>query len=132
MPSYCEWCLLPMKLANIDSMLFSASEICAKLQEPHLVLSCQCRSRSQRAAPVMIRNNNQIREWKLRNDEKWETVFRSKSQQGPTLSIGCKPCLKFHAKGFCFEDCALLKSHISLSPEDTVQTANYIKELRGE
>ena len=85
-----------------------------------------------RAAPVMIRNNNQIREWKLRNDEKWETVFRSKSQQGPILSIGCKPCLKYHAKGFCFEDCALLKSHVSLSPEDTVQTANYIKELRGE
>ena len=85
-----------------------------------------------RAAPVMVRNDNQVREWKLRNDEKWETVFRSKSQQGPSLSIGCKPCLKYHAKGFCFEDCALLKSHISFSPEDKVLTANYIKELRGE
>ena len=53
-PSYCEWCLLPMKLANIDSMFFAASESCAKLQETHLVLSCQCRSRSQKPAPVMI------------------------------------------------------------------------------
>lgn len=85
-----------------------------------------------RAAPVMVRNDNQIREWKLRHNEKWETVFRSKSQQGPMLSIGCKPCLKFHAKGFCFEDCALLQSHVSLSPEDKTATATYIKELRGE
>ena len=85
-----------------------------------------------RAAPVMVRNDNQIREWKLRNDERWETVFRAKSRQGPTLSVGCKPCLKFHAKGFCFEDCALIKSHVTLPPDDKTATANYIKELRGE
>ena len=82
--------------------------------------------------PVMVRNTSQIREWKLRNDERWETVFRSKSRQGPTLSVGCKPCLKFHAKGFCFDDCALIKSHATLNSEDNKATTNFIKELRGE
>ena len=85
-----------------------------------------------RAAPVVIRNDNPTREWKVRSDEKWDTVFRSKARNGPNLSIGCQPCLKYHAKGFCFEDCSLAKSHTPLNPEDTKATANFIKELRGE
>ena len=85
-----------------------------------------------RAAPVVVRNDNPTREWKVRSDEKWDTVFRSKARNGPNLSIGCQPCLKFHAKGFCFEDCSLAKSHTALNPEDTKATSNFIKELRGE
>ena len=85
-----------------------------------------------RTNPVMTRNNTSVREWKLRNDERWETVFRSKSHAGPVLSIGSKPCLKYHVKGFCFDDCTLLPSHIKLNEADTKTTANYIKELRGE
>ena len=83
-------------------------------------------------AAVMVRNDHPVREWKLRNEEKWDTVFRSKSRNGPTLSIGSKPCLKYHAKGFCFDDCSLIKSHITLNPSDKSATANFIKELRGE
>ena len=83
-------------------------------------------------AAVMIRNPNQNRDWKVRNDEKWDTVFRGKSRNGPILSIGGKPCLKYHAKGFCFEDCTFLNSHKKLNEADEKATANFIKELRGE
>ena len=85
-----------------------------------------------RTAPDMVRNESQTREWKVRNDERWETVFRGKSRHGPTLSLGCKPCLKYHAKGFCFDDCSLLQSHQKLNEADSKTTANFIKELRGE
>ena len=89
--------------------------------------------RNPRPSPaVMVRNDNLVREWKVRVDEKWDTVFRSKSRNGPTLSIGCKPCLKYHAKGFCFDDCSLIKSHVTLNPADKTATSNFIKELRGE
>ena len=84
------------------------------------------------AAPVMVRNPNQIEEWKVRNNENWDTIFRSKSRGGPTLSIGGKPCLKYHAKGFCFEDCTFLSTHKKLNEADAKATADYIKELRGE
>jgi hypothetical protein len=85
-----------------------------------------------RASPVMVRNHKQINEWKVRSSERWDTVFRAKSRHGPTLSIGGKPCLKYHVKGFCFEDCGLAESHMELNDEDRELTANFIKELRGE
>ena len=88
--------------------------------------------RPKAIAAVMVRNPNQKSDWKLRNNEKWETVFRGKSRNGPILSIGGKPCLKYHAKGFCFEDCTFLNSHKNLNEEDEKATDNYIKELRGE
>jgi hypothetical protein len=81
---------------------------------------------------VMIRNPNIKKEWKLRNTEKWETIFRGKSRHGPILSFGGKPCLKYHVKGFCFGDCTFIDSHKSLNNEDEKTTENYIKELRGE
>jgi hypothetical protein len=81
---------------------------------------------------VMVRNQNQMQEWKLRRDERWDTVFCNKSRQGPTLSIGSKPCLKYHAKGFCFDDCSLIRSHAELNEDDKKMTDNFIKELRGE
>jgi hypothetical protein len=89
-------------------------------------------SKPKPIAPVMVRNPNTNKEWKLRNDEKWETIFRGKSRYGPVLSTGGKPCLKYHAKGFCFEDCVFAHSHKKLNENDEKATANYIKELRGE
>ena len=50
-------------------------------------------------------------EWKLREQEKWESVFQGKSNDGPSLSLGCKPCLKFYVKGRCFDDCCNKNSH---------------------
>lgn len=85
-----------------------------------------------KANPVMVRNGSIVREWKLRNDEKWDTVFRSKSHTGPMLSIGSKPCLKYQVKGFCFDDCTLLPSHTKLNEADAKLTSDFIKELRGE
>jgi hypothetical protein len=88
--------------------------------------------RPKPVAAVMVRNPNQNKDWKLRNDEKWDTVFRGKSRHGPTLSFGGKPCLKYHAKGFCFEDCTFLNSHKKLNEDDNKLTDSFIQELRGE
>ena len=85
-----------------------------------------------KTTPAMVKNDNPVQEWKVRNGERWETIFRAKLRHGPTLSLGCKPCLKYHAKGFCFDDCSLIKSHHKLNEEDSKATANFIKELRGE
>jgi hypothetical protein len=81
---------------------------------------------------VMVRNGAINKEWKLRNNERWDTVFRSKSHTGPLLSMGSKPCLKYHVKGFCFDDCTLLQSHTKLNEADSKLTEEFIKELRGE
>jgi hypothetical protein len=79
-----------------------------------------------------VRNDKMVADWKLRQNEKWETVFRSKSRDSPTLSFGCAACLKFHVKGVCYTDCALLASHRELSGNDKEITNTYIKKLRGE
>ena len=50
------------------------------------------------------RKNSVLKDWKLRNYEKWGKVFMNKTNEGPDLSIGCKPCLKYHVKSLCYSD----------------------------
>jgi hypothetical protein len=89
------------------------------------------RTNSQETAKPM-RNTEPNRDWKLRPNENWETIFRNKTLEGPDLSIGCKPCLKFHVKTICYDDCKQICSHRKLSGEDKVKTDKFIKSLRGE
>ena len=88
-------------------------------------------SKKQKITNLII-NENLKKELKLREQEKWESVFRGKSNDGPKLSLGCKPCLKFHVKGRCFDDCRNKNSHKILNSEDEKKTSEYIKTLRGE
>ena len=82
--------------------------------------------------PEQVRNQNQIQDWKLRQSEKWDTIFKNKTRDGPTLSLNCKPCLKYQVKGLCYSDCPFRCSHRTLSEEDKRITDKFIKELRGE
>jgi hypothetical protein len=77
-------------------------------------------------------NPSIVSEWKLRQNEQWETVFRHKSVNGPLLSMGCHPCLKYQCKGWCFKDCANKASHTQLKNGDKEKTSKFIKSLRGE
>ena len=77
-------------------------------------------------------NRSQERDWKLRQNEQWESVFRHRSTDGPMLSMGCRPCLKYQCKGSCFEDCTNKASHVKLQNEDKTKTNIFIKQLRGE
>jgi hypothetical protein len=79
-----------------------------------------------------VKNVNITQGWKLRPDEKWDTIFRSKSRDGPTLSVGCAACLKYHVKGVCYSDCSLSNSHKDLTGEDKAKTNDFIQKLRGE
>ena len=80
---------------------------------------------------VMIRNEDAEDSWKLKPGEKWNQVFRHKSRDGPLLSTNCKVCLKYHVKGFCFNDCNFRGSHTKLSGDDFLKTDEYIKSLRN-
>ena len=82
--------------------------------------------------PVMVRNHDMDSDWKLRSNETWNTIFRNKSINGPTLSANCKPCLKYHVKGVCYEDCAHKESHCKLIGDDKAKAETFIKSLRGE
>jgi hypothetical protein len=90
----------------------------------------QGRNNEDTAKPV--RNPNINKDWKLRPNEKWDTVFKNMTLTGPTLSLGCKPCLKYQVKGICYDDCRQICSHRTLSDEDKALTDKFIKELRGE
>lgn len=81
---------------------------------------------------VMVRNQNPESDWKLRAGENWGTVFRHKSVEGPILSLQCKPCLKFHVKGVCYDDCRQKSSHKILCGEDRKLMDRFVKSLRGE
>ena len=78
------------------------------------------------------RNNNIVREWKLQQNESWNSIFMNKTNHGPTLSFGCKTCLKFQVKGLCYSDCKHITSHTVLKDDDKIKIDKYIKELRGE
>ena len=90
------------------------------------------RSKTSTPHPEQIRNQNQVPCWKLRQSEKWDTVFKNKSRDGPNLSSHCKPCLKYQVKGLCYSDCPFKASHTSLGQDDKTKTDRFIKELRGE
>ena len=79
----------------------------------------------------MIRNENVKEDWKLKEDESWNKIFRHKSKEAPTLSMNCRACLKYHVKGYCFQDCTFKDSHVNLRDEDLRKTDAYIKSLRS-
>ena len=85
-----------------------------------------------RKNPDRCLNDDQVRNWKLRQSETWNTVFKNKTRDGPTLSCGSKPCVKYHVKGLCYSDCPHISSHRSLSGDDKVKTEAFIKSIRGE
>ena len=88
--------------------------------------------KKSKTAPVMVRNNDMNTDWKLRPSESWGTVFRNNTIGGPVLSKECKPCLKYHVKGVCYQDCVQKASHCVLIDNDKEITGDYIKQLRGE
>ena len=90
------------------------------------------RDRKRSKQVEYIRNHNVPPEWKLRQGEQWDTVFRNKTMGGPTLSCGSKFCLKFWVKGICYADCKQKESHKPLNDEDKAAGGTFVKELRGE
>ena len=79
----------------------------------------------------MVRNENIKEEWRLKGDESWNKFFRHKSKEAPTLSMSCRACLKYHVKGYCFQDCTFKESYVNLRNEDLRKTDAYIKSLQS-
>ena len=70
-------------------------------------------------------------EWRLKDGESWQS-WRHRVSNAPTLSCSAKPCLKFHVKGTCFDDCANRNSHRKLTGEDFKKTDEFIKKIRQD
>ena len=60
------------------------------------------RANKKHKGEIQCRNDNIVAEWKLKPNESWNKTFKSKSKEGPKLSSGNHPCLKFHVKGICY------------------------------
>lgn len=70
-------------------------------------------------------------EWRLKDGESWQT-WRHRVNNAPTLSCSAKPCLKFHVKGTCFDNCTNRTSHRKLTGEDFKKTDEFIKKVRQD
>ena len=81
-------------------------------------------------SPKIIVNDDLRNEWKLPEGESWQ-LWRHKVGQAPTLQCKAKPCLKYHIKGSCFEDCTNKASHTNLVGEDYKKTDEFIRKTRA-
>ena len=77
-----------------------------------------------------VKNPSQVEAWKLKDSESWNNVFRGRTKDGPKLRNGSLPCLKYHVKGICYEDCPYHKSHRKLEGEDFSKMGAFIERLR--
>ena len=69
-------------------------------------------------------------EWKLQENESWNQ-WKHKVTQAPTLpNCRVKPCLKFHVRGMCFEDCTNRASHTRLVGDEFKITDEFIRRTR--
>ena len=89
------------------------------------------RQKKRRERAEMVKNSAIVADWKLKDSESWDKVFREKTAEGPILSLSCRPCLKYHVKGVCYDDCKNRDSHKSLAGHDKDKTDKFIKSLRG-
>ena len=83
--------------------------------------------RKKKKQAKQAKNTNPNPKWKTRLNENWETVFKNKTKDGPTLSFGGQGCLKYHCKLMCYDDCRWKSSHIDLNKEDSATLDKYIK-----
>ena len=78
----------------------------------------------------VVLNQDQVEDWKFKEGENWQ-MWRNKTVNGPTLSNNVKPCLKFHVRGSCFDDCTNKSSHRKLKADDVKKTDEFIKGIRN-
>ena len=79
----------------------------------------------------IVSNKDQVNDWKYKDGENWQ-MWRNKTIKGPTLSMNSKPCLKFHVRGTCFDDCTNKATHKRLEGEDFKQTDDFIRKIRDD
>jgi len=73
-----------------------------------------------------------VSEWKLKTTDNWNATFMGNSRDAPKLSNGIQPCLKFHAKGMCYKDCAFHGTHKRLEGADYAKTNDFIKQVKAD
>ncbi len=88
-------------------------------------------SPSNNSTSKVVHNQDQVQDWKFKDGENWQ-MWRNKTIQGPILSTNVKPCLKFHVRGSCFDDCNNKLSHKKLKGDDYKKMDEFIKKVRSE
>ena len=141
-------CLAATTIRDTTIELVTFSDILTdiKLNKFNIFLPGNIKKLSKRSAPNelnenrnkknkldnQVRNDDQVADWKMQPKESWNKTFKGKIKNGPMLSCGTYPCLKYHVKGICYDDCAFKKSHIRLVGDDEKKADTFIKKLRSE
>ena len=83
---------------------------------------------------MRVHNNSRVSDWKLKLEERFDILFggHNNKMKAPRLSCGSVPCLKYHVKGYCWNDCRDKKSHRILEGNNKQKMDKFVKELRGK
>ena len=121
-----------MEFAQIFNNIQANRFICNLPSNVKRISNDKSRDTKKKKIPKQLINGNMNQDWKICPNKDWNVVFREKSKEGPILSFGCKPCLKYHCKGVCYNDCPNKVSHVTLTGDSKKKTNSFVKSLRGE
>lgn len=84
----------------------------------------------------LVRNNNQLEEFKMLNEDEWKDVFCGRCiDDRPNWKGKENMCPRWHSRGFCYKNCNHGSSHV---PEDKIPEPKkaeyraYLKKIRGQ
>jgi hypothetical protein len=90
------------------------------------------RKKNQESGNV-VKNTEQLKEFKMANGESWDKNFRSQCpKERPNFSKDCKMCTRWHIKGDCFDTPRAL-SHVpgsKITPKQKEAFLGFMKKCR--
>jgi len=116
-------CFLPSNIKRLSKPIESKED---NFKSPNK------KARSETQTSNQVKNNNVIEECRLVRHENWSKLFQGKSKEGEILSCGTYPCIKYHVKGVCYDDCAFKGSHRRLTGSDEEKVKKLVSKLRRE
>jgi hypothetical protein len=82
----------------------------------------------------IVKNPEQLKEFKMANGESWDKIFRSQCpKECPNFSKDYKMCARWHIKGDCFDTCPRALSHVPgsrITPKQKEAFLGFMKKCR--
>jgi hypothetical protein len=92
------------------------------------------RKLNQEIAGIVARNDKQVKEFKMKDRETWETHFRSQCpKKCPNWNKDVKMCVRWHIKGDCYNTYPRAISHVpghKVPPKQKADFLGFMKECR--
>jgi hypothetical protein len=88
----------------------------------------------QEIAGIIAKNDEQLKEFKMKDGETWETHFRSQCpKKRPDWNKDVKMCARWHIKGDCYNTCPCTISYVpghKVPPKQKTDFLSFMKECR--